>query len=101
MRLFVVSILRASSGLIFIEDCSMLRFADATHILGSDGSPISVYRVSIDIEEAKAVAAHYLTFKDRQSIEMVSALRIDLRDYEDIGISVQETSENTGAGAIE
>jgi hypothetical protein len=64
------------------------------HFFGSDGSPISVYRVSVDIEETKAVAAHYLTLATaRQSIKMVSALRIEPRDYDDMGIPVQETRE--------
>jgi hypothetical protein len=71
------------------------------HFLGSDGSPISVYRVGVDIEETKAVAAHYLTFRDRQSIKMVSALRIEPRDYEDMGIPVQGTPGNTGVAAID
>jgi hypothetical protein len=60
------------------------------HFFGSDGAPISVYRVTIGIEETKAVAAHYLTLAaTRQSIKMVSALRIETKDYEDMGITLQ------------
>jgi hypothetical protein len=72
------------------------------HFFGSDGSPISVYRVTIGIEETKAVAAHYLTLAaTRQSVKMVSALRIETKDYEDMGITVQETPGATEVAAID
>jgi hypothetical protein len=72
------------------------------HFFGLDGAPISVYRVTIDIEETKAVAAHYLTLAaTRQSIKMVSVLRIETRDYEDMGITVQETPGATEVAVID
>jgi hypothetical protein len=37
------------------------------HIFGADALPISVYRVNAGIEEAKAVAAHYLPLPDNHS----------------------------------
>jgi hypothetical protein len=72
------------------------------HFFGADGLPISVYRVTIGIEETRAVAAHYLTLAaTRQSIKMVSALRIETKDYEDMGITIQETLGATEVAAID
>jgi hypothetical protein len=70
------------------------------HIFGTDALPISVYRVNTGIEEAKAVAAHYLTLA-RQSFKSVSALRIELQDLMDLEIAVRETPGDTGIAEID
>ena len=70
------------------------------HIFGADALPISVYRVNVGIEEAKAVAAHYLTLA-RQSFKSVSALRIELQDLTGLEIAVKETPGDTGVAEID
>jgi hypothetical protein len=70
------------------------------HIFGTDALPISVYRVNAGIEEAKAVAAHYLTLA-RQSFKSVSALRIELQDLTDLEIAVRETPGDTRIAEID
>jgi hypothetical protein len=70
------------------------------HIFGTDALPISVYRVNAGIEEAKAVAAHYLTLA-RQSFKSVSALRIELQDLTGLEIAVRETPGDTGIAEID
>jgi hypothetical protein len=70
------------------------------HIFGTDALPISVYRVDAGIEEAKAVAAHYLTLA-RQSFKNVSALRIEVHDLTGLQIAVRETPGDTGIAEID
>lgn len=70
------------------------------HIFGTDALTISVYRVNAGIEEAKAVAAHYLTLA-RQSFKSVSALRIELQDLTGLEIAVREAPGDTGIAEID
>jgi hypothetical protein len=70
------------------------------HIFGTDGLSISVYSVTAGIEEAKAIAAHYLTLA-RQSFKNVSALRIELQDLVSLEIAVRETPGDTGIAEID
>jgi hypothetical protein len=70
------------------------------HIFGTDALPISVYRVTAGIEEAKAVAAHYLTLA-RHSFKSVSALRIELQDLRGLEITVRESLGDTGIAEID
>lgn len=70
------------------------------HIFGTDALTISVYRVNAGIEEAKAVAAHYLTLA-RQSFKSVSALRIELQDLTGLEIAVREAPGDTGIAKID
>jgi hypothetical protein len=70
------------------------------HIFGTDALPISVYRVNAGIEEARAVAAHYLTLA-RQSFKSVSALRIELQDHTGLEIAIRETPGDTGIAEID
>jgi hypothetical protein len=70
------------------------------HIFGTDGLPISVYSVNAGIEEAKAVAAHYLTLA-RQSFKSVSALRIEPQDLAGLEIAVRETPGDTGIAEVD
>jgi hypothetical protein len=60
------------------------------HIFGTGGLPISVYNITPGIEEARAIAAHYLTLA-RQSFKGVSALRIEPQDLDGLAIMGQET----------
>jgi hypothetical protein len=70
------------------------------HIFGTDGLPISVYSVTPGIEEARAIAAHYLTLA-RQSFKNVSALRIEPQDLDGLAIIVQETAGDTGIAEVD
>ena len=70
------------------------------HIFGTDGLPISVYNVTPGIEEARAIAAHYLTLA-RQSFKSVSALRIEPQDLDGLAIIVQETVGDTGIAEVD
>jgi hypothetical protein len=70
------------------------------HIFGTDDLPISVYSVNAGIEEAKTVAAHYLTLA-RQSFKSVSALRIEPQDLAGLQIAVRETPGDTGIAEVD
>jgi hypothetical protein len=70
------------------------------HIFGTDSLPISVYNITPGIEEARAIAAHYLTLA-RQSFKSVSALRIEPRDLDGLAIIIQETVGDTGIAEID
>jgi hypothetical protein len=67
---------------------------------GFDSKPVSVYSVTVGIDEAKAIAAHYLTLK-RNHIDTVWALRIEPHDLDDLGIEVQETAGDTGVAEVD
>jgi len=67
---------------------------------GSAGEPISVYRVVVGSEETRAIAAHYLTL-NRPSYQTVWALRIELQDLNNIGMSIRETRGDTGVADID
>ena len=62
---------------------------------GHAGEPISVYRVVVESEETRAIAAHYLTL-NRSSYQTVWALRIEQPDLDNIGMTIRETPGDTG-----
>lgn len=69
---------------------------------GYDGQRISVYNVTAGVEEAEAVAAHYLTMvPSRLSLEIVSALRIEAQDLEDVEMVVDKTEGDTGITRVD
>jgi hypothetical protein len=69
---------------------------------GYDGMPISVFNVTIGVEETKAVAAHYLTmFPSRPHPQNVWILRMELHDLLALDIEVQESSGETGIADID
>ena len=70
------------------------------HIFGTDGLRISVYSVTPGIEEARAIAAHYLTLA-RQSFKTVSALRIEPHDLGGLAIMTRETVGDTGISDVD
>jgi hypothetical protein len=69
---------------------------------GYDGMPVSVFNVTIGVEETKAVAAHYLTmFPARPRPQTVWILRIESHDLLGLDIEVRETVGETGIADID
>lgn len=67
---------------------------------GFDESPVSVYKVLKGIDETRACAAHYLTYK-RNHITNIYVLRMESNELHDHGITVNKTDGETGVAEID
>jgi hypothetical protein len=64
------------------------------YIIGDDFSP-SVYQVETEIEEARAMAAHYLLLTARPALTTISALRIKHHEITDLQIEIERQEGTT------